>query len=114
MPAWLSISCPGNNGTGRFSYLLETARLTFGDHITSCEFYRGTGNELPNGKEDFNDQSPFHCIMLLTVLYLKHCFYKINNVKGKSSGSGSRIPRLTAVEIRCADHATPSIRKSWH
>jgi hypothetical protein len=20
----------------------------------------------------------------------------------------------TAVEIRCADHATPSIRKSWH
>jgi hypothetical protein len=32
----------------------------------------------------------------------------------KSSGSGSRKPRLTAVEIRCADHATPSIRKSWH
>jgi hypothetical protein len=32
----------------------------------------------------------------------------------KSSGSGSRKPRLTAVGIRCADHATPSIRKSWH
>jgi hypothetical protein len=27
----------------------------------------------------------------------------------KSSGSG-----LTAVGIRCADHATPSSRKSWH
>jgi hypothetical protein len=32
----------------------------------------------------------------------------------KSSGSGSRKPRLTAVGIRCAYHATPSIRKSWH
>jgi hypothetical protein len=29
----------------------------------------------------------------------------------KSSGSGSRNPRLTAVGIRCADHATPSIAK---
>jgi hypothetical protein len=28
------------------------------------------------------------------------------------SGSGSRKPRLTVVGIRCADHATPSIRKS--
>jgi hypothetical protein len=32
----------------------------------------------------------------------------------KSRGSGSRKPRLTAVGIRCADHATQSIRKSWH
>jgi hypothetical protein len=32
----------------------------------------------------------------------------------KSSGSGSRKPRLTAVGIRCADNATFSIRKSWH
>jgi hypothetical protein len=31
----------------------------------------------------------------------------------KSSGSGSRKPRLMAVAIRCADHATLSIRKSW-
>jgi hypothetical protein len=27
----------------------------------------------------------------------------------KSSGSGSRKSRLTAVEIHCTDHATPSI-----
>jgi hypothetical protein len=27
---------------------------------------------------------------------------------------GSRKPRLMAVGIRCADHATPSTRKSWH
>jgi hypothetical protein len=25
-----------------------------------------------------------------------------------------RVPRLTAVGIRCAVHTTPSIRKSWH
>jgi hypothetical protein len=32
----------------------------------------------------------------------------------KGSSSGYRKPRLTAVEICCADHATPSISKSWH
>jgi hypothetical protein len=32
----------------------------------------------------------------------------------KSSGFGSRKCRLTAVGIRCAEHATLSIRKSWH
>jgi hypothetical protein len=32
----------------------------------------------------------------------------------KSSGYGSRKPRLTAMGIRCADHTTPSIHKSWH
>jgi hypothetical protein len=32
----------------------------------------------------------------------------------KSSSSESRKPSLTAVGIRCADHTTPSIRKSWH
>jgi hypothetical protein len=26
----------------------------------------------------------------------------------------SRKPRLMAVGIRCADHVTPSARKSWH
>jgi hypothetical protein len=29
-------------------------------------------------------------------------------------GDRSRKPRLTTVGIRCADHGTPSIRKSWH
>jgi hypothetical protein len=32
----------------------------------------------------------------------------------KSSDSGSRKPKSTAVGIRCADYATSSIRKSWH
>jgi hypothetical protein len=32
----------------------------------------------------------------------------------KISGFGSRKSRLMAVGIRYADHATPSIRKSWH
>jgi hypothetical protein len=31
-----------------------------------------------------------------------------------SSCSGLENRDLTAVGIRCADHATPSIRKSWH
>jgi hypothetical protein len=30
----------------------------------------------------------------------------------KSCCSGSRTPRLTAVGIRCADHATPRIRRN--
>jgi hypothetical protein len=32
----------------------------------------------------------------------------------KSSGSGSRKPRLTVMAVRYTDHATPSIPKSWH
>jgi hypothetical protein len=32
----------------------------------------------------------------------------------KSSGSGFRKSRLSAVGICCADHATPSISKIWH
>jgi hypothetical protein len=32
----------------------------------------------------------------------------------KSGCSGCRKQRLTALGIRCADHATSSIRKSWH
>jgi hypothetical protein len=35
-------------------------------------------------------------------------------LESRSSGFGSRKLRLTAVEIRCADHTTPSIRKSCH
>jgi len=79
MPAWVPISYSGNNGTGHFSYQLETAELPFGVHIISGELHRGTANEFPNGKEGFDDQSPFHHTILLTVLYLKRCFYIINN-----------------------------------
>jgi hypothetical protein len=32
----------------------------------------------------------------------------------KSSGSGSRKPKLTAVGIRQADHTSPYVRKIWH
>ena len=74
MPARLPISYPGNNWTGCFYYQLETAQLPFRVHITSWELHRGTANEFMNGKEDFDDQSPFHYTMLLTALYLKHCF----------------------------------------
>jgi len=67
MRAWLPISDPGNNGTGHFSYQLETDQLPFGVHITSSELHRRTANEIRNGKEDFVDQSPFHRTMFLTV-----------------------------------------------
>jgi hypothetical protein len=42
---------------------------------------------------------------------LSHVWIIEELLEWKSSGSGSRKPRLTAMEIRCADHATPSIRK---
>ena len=45
--------------------------------MTSRELHRGTANELPNGKEDFDDQSPCHRSVLLTALYLNQCFYVI-------------------------------------
>jgi hypothetical protein len=32
----------------------------------------------------------------------------------ESSDSGLEKPRITAVGIRCADHATPSTSKGWH
>jgi hypothetical protein len=32
---------------------------------------------------------------------------------GRKSSGSSKISRLTTVGIRCADHATPSIHKSW-
>jgi hypothetical protein len=32
----------------------------------------------------------------------------------KSSGSSLENRDLTTVGIRCADHVTPPIRKSWH
>jgi hypothetical protein len=35
-------------------------------------------------------------------------------LESKSSGSGLENRDLTALGIRCADHATPSILKSWH
>jgi hypothetical protein len=33
---------------------------------------------------------------------------------GRNSSGWSRKPRLTTWGIRCADHASPSIRRSWH
>jgi hypothetical protein len=35
-------------------------------------------------------------------------------IRSAECETGSRKPRLTAVGILCADHATPSVRKSWH
>jgi hypothetical protein len=32
----------------------------------------------------------------------------------KRSGSGLENREITALGIRCPDHATPSIPKSWH
>jgi hypothetical protein len=34
--------------------------------------------------------------------------------RGKKKRLRSRKPRITTVGIRCADHATPCLQKSWH
>jgi hypothetical protein len=47
---------------------------------------------------------------LLSFGYLISCYFKIRfNIIIRS-----RKPRLTAVGIRCAVHATPSTTKDWH
>jgi hypothetical protein len=43
----------------------------------------------------------------LVYYMLKNCIIYIDHIR-------SRKARLTTGGIRCADHATPSIRKSWH
>jgi hypothetical protein len=53
------------------------------------------------------------------IVHLKRGLLSLVNIteellEWKSSGSGSRKSRLTAVGIHCADHATPPIRKIWH
>jgi len=65
MAAWQSIPYPGNNGTCHFSYQLETAQLPIGVHITTWELHRGTTKELPYGKKNVDDQSPFNRTKLL-------------------------------------------------
>jgi hypothetical protein len=74
MPAWLPIPYPRHNGTGQFSYQSETAQLPLGVHITSGDLHRVTANELPNGKVEFDDQSPFHHTTLLTVIFKAQFF----------------------------------------
>jgi hypothetical protein len=54
----------------------------------------------------------------------KHCLFRSADLGVLVEGSffftprvlcfGSREPRLTAMGIRCAEHVTPSIRRSWH
>jgi hypothetical protein len=43
-----------------------------------------------------------------------HTRQKITLPSEVNTSLRSRKPKLTALRIRCADHATPSIRKSWH
>jgi hypothetical protein len=49
------------------------------------------------------ERSPFSLVSITEEL-----------LEWKSSGSVSRKSRLTAVAMRCADHAISSIRKTWH
>jgi hypothetical protein len=61
---------------------------------------------------------------VIQITCISQCYYDLRDEKlmyfrngyrfKQSSGSESRKSRLTAVGIRRADHATPSIRKSSH
>jgi hypothetical protein len=56
----------------------------------------------------------FIFVMGITRGPLRHVSINKKLLEWKSSVSASRKRSLTAVGIRCADHSTPSIRKSWH
>jgi hypothetical protein len=50
----------------------------------------------------------------LSILNLDFYLHKLHNNLRYVKSLRSRKPRLTTVGISCADHAAPSIRKSWH
>jgi hypothetical protein len=59
------------------------------------------------------------CILLCTIYSTTRCVNTTLDqgrklILEKYIYVRSRKPRLTTGGIRCADHATPSIRKSWH
>jgi hypothetical protein len=64
-------------------------------------------------------QTRKHVSNIRSVSFLKwgeegiYSFGSLRNSPVIEFNSGSRKQRLTAVEIRCADHSTPSIHKSW-
>jgi hypothetical protein len=77
--------------TGQSSYLqIERSRVPF---LVVTDFLRSSGSGMGS----------------LSLVRITE-----ELLEWKSSGSGSRKSWLTAVGIRCADHTTPSIRKSLH
>jgi hypothetical protein len=56
-----------------------------------------------------SDASWSVCFLIYLSLF-KPTFLILEKIKVIRSGK----PSLTAVGIRCADHATPSIRRSWY
>jgi hypothetical protein len=66
--------------------------------------YRSRGPGFDSRRyQIFRERDPLSCVRITEEL-----------LYWKSSGSWSRKSRLTAVGIRCAHHAIPSIRKSWN
>jgi hypothetical protein len=82
--------------------------------VAILPFWKWAYNYNQRAKWIFYTGIYFWEIMVLERGPLSHLRIIEELLEWKNNGSGYRKPRLTAVGIRCGDHATPSIRKSWH
>jgi hypothetical protein len=70
-------------------------------------------NDKPQYEQAILINSQFHQLPLLFYKFSIKNLFLLPLIK-EVAVPGLENRDLTAVGIRCADHVTPSIRKSWH